>query len=545
MSDKPISEESAKQNGNENVEVQIDDLARKLRMSMLVVLIFSVFALTVVALTTDMMLLREGEIILPFIQVGIPVVGFYIVAPLLIVLLHLNLLVRLILLARDIYNRSDGEKRSDDKTSFTMLFRSDSKRLMSIMREVVHATPFSSIVLLIQITVPLLALLVLQARFLAYQDESITLFHQITVTVDLLFQFLFMLSFSRLWESGKKFLRTLRYLIVSVLIAIPAFYAWAVALIPNSDIENMVKSDWQQLIAGCFFRDWWKEEEKLFSCTIIKGERFINVPNTTISLQNVPLDVAGALEEMGEMGEKPAPEVACEHIGELDLSERRLSFANFSGSKFLCVKMQGTQLNNSKLVSANLSTANLGGAKLRGAKLIGANLSGADLSWVDLSEADLRWAFLNWVTLWKADLNWSNLEGAGLSRADLRGTDLSGAKLIGADLSWADLREADLSGANLSTAVLSEADLSGADLRWTDLSWADLRGANFNGITQYETEFRGTIREGGNFSGSAPFGTSQGEVDGEEPERLADISAKAKHGSTGRATQRAKLTHDR
>ena len=113
-------------------------------------------------------------------------VGFYVVAPALIAFLHINLLSRLILLARDIYERDGGEKiddgkahangevRSDDKTPkdrgifdavLTMLFPTDPERHMSAMREAVPATIFLSIGFLVQVAVPILVLLVLQSRF--------------------------------------------------------------------------------------------------------------------------------------------------------------------------------------------------------------------------------------------------------------------------------------------------------------------------------------------------------------------------------------------
>ena len=123
MSDNPISKEPAKQNGNGSGEKRASlagELHRsiygttQIRSAMLFVLIFAFYMLIVVLLTTDMMLLREGEIILPFFQIGVPIVAFYIIAPLLIVFLHLNVLGRLIMLAKDIYKRGAGEVRDNN-----------------------------------------------------------------------------------------------------------------------------------------------------------------------------------------------------------------------------------------------------------------------------------------------------------------------------------------------------------------------------------------------------------------------------------------------
>ena len=586
MSDNHTGKEPAKQNGNGRKDAQNNELTRKLRTPMLFTLGFSVFTLVVVALTTDMMFLREEVIILPIPQfiVPVPIVAFYVVAPLLIVLLHLNLLVRLILLARDIYNRSDGAKRcddgihvnsearTDDKSSkvygvlgvvFTMLFPIDPKRLMPAMREAAPVTAFLSIGFLILVTVPLLILLVLQARFLAYQDEGITFFHQIVVTVDLFFQFMFTLSYIKLWGKRKRVLHKLRYLITAGLVAIPAFYAWAVALVPDSYIESKVKSDWQQSIAGCFFPDWWKKYKgDLFPCDLLEGERSINIQSEIITLREQPPDVVGAIIQIDN---KSNPEMHCAHVGKLDLAGRRLFYANFSGSTFMCAKMEDIQLNGSKLTGtkfrltrllrANLSDADLreadfegadlGNAILSGADLRGANLRGAWLSRVRLSKAEVIAVFLRGDDPSDANLSEADFEGADPSGADLSGTDLLSADLSMANLRWADLSGADLFYADLSYADLKEADLSEANLMWADLSGADfsgadlkgadMRGAEVYGARLYVVQLRGTILEGAklfgaNFSGSTPRDTTLGEVDVIRPKGWDNILVNIKYG---------------
>ncbi len=580
MNDNPINKESDKQNSNGGKDVQNDELARKLRTSMLAVLIFFMYALLAVLSTTDMMLLRKGAIALPIIQASVPVVAFYVIAPLFLVLLHLHLLAKLILFAGEIYDtkKTPHEVYGWFGRVLIILFSFEQERLILAMKYGNFLRVFMRIFfLMIFGAIPLLVLLILQARFIAYQNEGIALYHQLLITLDLVFQFLFMLSFSKLWGGEKKFLRGLRYLIISVLIAIPAYYVWAVALIPDSYIENKVKSDRQQSIAKCFFPDWWKVssvqhshianeansvwqqliercffldwwEDKLF----INGERFIDIPNEVITFRDPPPEIVGATIRMEG---KHNPMIHCEHVGELDLSVRSLNFANFTGSKFLCVKMQNTQLNNSNLVDVDLSEANLtganltganlrvarlGGAVLNSAKLNKANLAGAILNkallkGADLSEAELRGAKLIDVQLVTAKLNKADLSDADLSDADLRGADLSEAKLSRAKLSTAIFVGANLSGANLSGADLSDADLSGANLSGANLSGADLSGAKLYGARLYEAQLSDTTLEGAklygaNFSGSTLRGTSLDKADGNEPKGWATILYKIKRG---------------
>ena len=500
MSDNPISKEPAKLNSNGSgggLTSSAGGLHRSIYGSapigplMLFVLIISVYALIVVGLTTDVVLLKEEAIILPFIQVGVPVVAFYVVTPPLIALLHINLLGRLILLARDIYIRGDREvqvnnnARSDDKplkvdglvgAALTVLLPIDIEHLMSAMRKAQPKAAFLLVAtFLTQVALPLLVLLVLQWRFLAYQDEAITLSHQLLITIDLYYQFVFIRSLYNLLMGKKKpsFVPVLVIPVINIMcvigvilvnlifLALPLIFVWAVALIPDSSIEKAIKFDLQQSIAGCFFPDWWKKYEgDLFSCDFFEGERFIYAPNTSIYLRDPPPEIVGAIIHTTD---DLTPNIPCEHVGVLDLSERRLLYANFSNSTFKCVEMKGAQLNGSILARADLGTANL----------MNANLSGADLS--------------------RANLSVANLSGAVLSRADLSGADLSGADLTRTKLHGADLSRAELYGATLYEAQLDGIKLKGAKLF------------------------------GANFSESTPRVTSLGEVDGEKPEGWGDI----------------------
>ena len=273
MSGKPLSKESAKQNSNGDKDVQNEELARKLRVSMLTTLTISAYVLLMVLSTTHMMLLREGEIALPIFQVGVSVVEFYRIAPLLILFLHFNLLAKLVLYAREIYDSngskktpsdSDGSKKTLPEAhgwfcrSLIVLSSLDLKRIILEMKNE-NCAAFSIRIsfLIIFGTIPLLVLLILQARFLAYQDEWFTGFHQIMVTFDLGFQFVFMRNFYNLLTIERRLpLRPLLIIplinvkrILSVLgvslvglvfIVTPLLFVWLLALVPDSSIEKMI-----------------------------------------------------------------------------------------------------------------------------------------------------------------------------------------------------------------------------------------------------------------------------------------------------------------
>jgi uncharacterized protein YjbI with pentapeptide repeats len=152
--------------------------------------------------------------------------------------------------------------------------------------------------------------------------------------------------------------------------------------------------------------------------------------------------------------------------------------------------------NLDSVTGAHLEGANLRYALASGAFLVGANLSVADLRGANLTGADLSDALLSSSVITDADLDGANLaranllfshlpsaylHNADLSRANLTDTDLTSADLTDANLSFSKLRGAylngvDLRGANLGGANLWRADLSGADLGDANLTHCDFRG---------------------------------------------------------------------
>ena len=151
----------------------------------------------------------------------------------------------------------------------------------------------------------------------------------------------------------------------------------------------------------------------------------------------------------------------------LDLRGRSLRYANMSSSFLPRVR----------LAAADLAGANLRQASLQDAELILTQLPGASLREAQLQGASLWQAQLQGASLWQAQL-----QGASLWQAQLQGASLGGAQLQDADLWQAQLQGADLSEAQLQGAYLSEAQLQGASLWQAQLQGADL----------FETQLQGT-----------------------------------------------------
>lgn len=187
-----------------------------------------------------------------------------------------------------------------------------------------------------------------------------------------------------------------------------------------------------------------------------------------------------------------------------DLEGRNLRYAQAYSAFLVNGYLRYADVEGTDLREADLRQADFREARLRGANLRGANLAKADLRWADLTEANLRSADLQGTLMSEsalphANLKEANLQGADLTKANLRGAQLTRAhfepmrvedespfpsNLVHASATKAScLRQADLRGADLSLADLRDADLRGALLDGANLLQADLRGADLSETT--------------------------------------------------------------
>lgn len=274
---------------------------------------------------------------------------------------------------------------------------------------------------------------------------------------------------------------------------------------------------------------------------------------TGMNLRHVNL--AGALAQNADFSgsrlEHGALDRAMLHntfLRDADLSAARLHRAELEGADLRRARMPHAILDNANLAGANLTQTDLRDASLAGASVARANfsrarltgganahgisgegvvfalaeLSGAQLSRATLPKANFFLADLREVYLWRASLAGAtfvlaDLGGANLTQADLTGADLSQASLRGTILDRARLRNAKLVCAQLYDAALGDADLTGADLQSAQLRGAVLRNARLVRAHLGDASLEGTDLRGADLSdatGLTPGQIAQAVVDG-------------------------------
>jgi uncharacterized protein YjbI with pentapeptide repeats len=412
-------------------------------------------------------LLFENRVKLPFLNVDLPLVGFFAVAPAIFLMVHAYTLVTFGILGNKIsafqaelqvavYDDNDRAKRSRQLPSnlFVQLLAGPPEIKSGIvgwsLRVIAHITLVAG---------PVGLLILFQLQFLPYQSEVVTWLQRTTILADVLTLWSLWPFFlnGRLpkfrWSAIKK--GTLLFYLTESLVALA--FAFTIATFPGEWLEDRLPR--LQVIP-------WRDGNP--------------DPWRRTSLHEIFVE------------------------GNIDQSTQRpVSFwSNRLVLPNIDVIDHAKYDTEAKLVTAtetfSLRGRHLEGAILFNAKLRKVDFTAADLRGARLSQSDLRGAIFNCAVKFGAtksvgfDQKCAHLEGADLSGAQLEDVWLDGAQLQGANIIDAALQGATLDDANLQGAWLISTNLQGASLKHTDLRGATLEGADLGGATLKGTQLQGT-----------------------------------------------------
>lgn len=191
------------------------------------------------------------------------------------------------------------------------------------------------------------------------------------------------------------------------------------------------------------------------------------------------------------------------------LPSARLWRGNLVGAYLTEADLRGANLREAKLQDAVLDHARASGTILISADGRGANLTGADLEKADLTYSVFEGAQFANAKLGGASLYGANLRETKWLRAELTRADVRDAQMQGAQLGLANLELTDFSGAKMSAAQFGGADLKGTIFLATDLRNADLRGAVFGATVLRDAAMTGANIEGTDLRGSLGLSAEQ------------------------------------
>jgi uncharacterized protein YjbI with pentapeptide repeats len=439
--------------------------------------LFVLFYLAVAAgAVTHADLLLQQPVKLPFLNIELPLLAFFFLAPLLFLLTHAYTLVHLKLLADRVAQFNEELRASPEEDPALWRRRLPSNIFVQFLgaSEQDRYGPFGLLLAMIfwvtLVIAPIALFFLLQLQFLPYHSRWITWTSRIALALDLgLLWWLWRdILRSRTRRAGARpWRRVLKTAAGAVLTPAIILFSYEVATFPG---------EWQETYApgGSAFG---LLRAMLFEGDVnpfpVPGRRTSPFSNTIV----LPFfNIYDALKI-----DDPKKAEWKEYL--IDLRKRDLNGAVLYSVVLPKSRLDGAQLEEAALTHIQLQGSSLSWAQLQGATLESAQLQGASLDGAQLRGASLSFAQLQGASLWYA-----KLQGARLVFADLRGTVLNYANLQGVSLEYAQLQ-----GASLDHAELQGASLDHAGLQGTLLDAAQFQGASFDGAQLHGASLEGAF----------------------------------------------------
>jgi uncharacterized protein YjbI with pentapeptide repeats len=447
----------------------------------------------------------ENPIKLPFLSVDLPLVGFFVLAPVLVLIVHAYVLLHVVLLsgkirafddrlrATQIRNpglQADALRRQLPSNIFVQYLAGPSDVRTGIMGSMLRLVAQISLVVC-----PVGLLVLLQLQFLPFHRWDVTWFQRVAVVLDIALLWTLWPSIARGQRriAGAATASLATILVVFTLATYPGEWLNAmpsVRLVPTKwpQLDSMVGS-----VQSTSFRctTGFEENESGVRATKVDDagefQRFVARVKSMEWISLHTWIIAGDVNPTTRRPTSLWPNSNRIVLPGFDITDQaKLDTAQKVESVPFTALLRGRHLEGAVLCGADLRKIDLTGARLDGALLGNARLQGALLDTANLQDAKLNHASLQGASLTGADLQRAelsdvHLQGADLRSAQLESTSLRNADLRAASLLRANLRKARLDFAKLQAVEFDSADISGANLTLANLQGASLGGANLKG----------------------------------------------------------------
>lgn len=456
-----------------------------------------------ILLTTDPRLLVNASAIpIPRSPNVLPLVGFYLGAPLLLLVLYLRLHFLLIRLWGSMAGLpavfSDGQTPEKDGPWFLMGLIRSHFRWSREARSPLAPVEAGLATILAYWIVPV-TLFFFWLRYLVRQDFRGTLLHIFLISASVAAAACLPAVVTRVLRHGEPLetkSETVARIVFSALRAalITAFalLLFSMGVIRGLPADRAVSPE----IGRTDVRRWASQILQL------TGYRpYADVTEAVLSPKLVEISADGSPETEGARLNQASLRYARAYRA--FLAGARLWHADLDGAYFSEADLRGANLRDASLKNTVLDRISADHATFVSADAPGANFSSADLRSADLSYgtfegADFSNAKLSAMSAYAADFKKARLIRADLSRGDLRDSKFDDATLALANLQEADfssarIEKADFSGALLKSTIFLDADLANANLRGAALTGAILGNATLDGANLERADLRGAL----------------------------------------------------
>lgn len=489
----------------EKLRKAVVDSASDARRAFVIFAAFSIYLAITVSSTTHQQLLIGTVFRLPILSVSIPILGFYIILPLLYLVAHFNLLGELNALSDDAYRLKRHLRETGQRLQAPIPFGLARTLVQpddtGLPPGLIYFLAFIVIVL-----VPPLILLQIQLRFLPYHEQDVTWLHRGMILIDILLIMSLWFKFRHeglrngtlpgaapeqskpAWlgwprrvagEIDWAYRNTADAFICTVIFSMLFGFSLLVATVPDSWMERktIAHLGWlgitrtgpgeeettylghrsearRQMLSLTYYFFESPESRRWIRRNLIVSHSDLVIRRPPDNLLLIHRNDLARLKEIWDQG-----------VRGIDLRGRNLRHAEFSHSDLRKADLRGADLTGAVLFKANLQFADLG--DIESAK-IG---SCPSPHWFHDKKKTIRDVAMHFCR--------SNLKSANFQNADLRRARLWEADLRLSNVSWAALQQADVSHAHLGGANMSGVNLADARLSQDGACIAFRRGARF------------------------------------------------------------------
>jgi uncharacterized protein YjbI with pentapeptide repeats len=417
-------------------------------------------------------LFLETPLKLPVLNVDVPLVTFFGVAPVLFLIIHAYLLLNLKFMADNAsgyFGALDelGLEAEAKRKLYLQLTNFLVLQMLIVRRQekwgLMGLATHLAVVLTITI-IPLMLLLLIQLQFLPYHSEPVTFIHRAAILADMILLIIFWSKIPGLAEGSR--ISTLRSAIWPLMVVTVIPFSGCVATFPGEFArENSIaelSGAAQYLLHSRVHEVKGKRELWLSDTLVLTDADFVSGDE-----DKVPASVTVSLRGRDLVGA---------YLARTDLRGADFTGANLSGANFRDAKLHGAQFGCpvGQLLRKERSFGNC------------TNLGDASLDGAILREAKMRQVRLQNATLSRTVLDNANLEGA-----QAQGAIFSYGSLLNINMSQTDLTGVKFENSNISNAIFTLSTVAGTSfqnvsLRGSDFTDARLRAPVFINVNVRE-----------------------------------------------------------
>ncbi len=493
------------------LEKAVNDASGKAGALWLSFISFATLVLITTGTVTHKQLFLEEPLALPLLNAKLPLIGYFVAAPLFFVIFHFYLLLQLEGLATRVRVYDELLRQAHPVASDRRLLRQrlDTFIVAQLLagarerREGLLGFLNRFVAWITLVALPIATLLIIQLIFLPYHHQGVTWWHRICVLADL----------GLLWVFWRR-MTTLDGDLRTPLMAVQRLRRSA-RKAGRSAAALMQVVDWRMNASPDIWRN-------IARRTLLDATRIGTIATVPIAVFSVlvacypgeylyhsklQLPLSALTRAVLERNPDPLTGASAFNSNRLllpnqdfGIEQRLIEWEKANGSqagksrpldKRVTLSLRGRDLTGAMLDRTDLRQADFIGARLTDASLSGANLERAVFECdpptlnpqsfmrpcTDLTRAQLVGTILRRANLSRASIRGANLFAAQLEEAILEDASLHGAMFVGARLHGANFSDAKLYGANLQGVQAEGADFTNAHLQGAKLDSARLQGA--------------------------------------------------------------------